>query len=614
MIRAEIEITLELIGPFITKSSAPGAIGLDDLLARDAGGKIYIPATHVTGKLRQAWEELANCLEAYADKHDCVPEKFEIDCLLGDKANGGGLNAQTKRVIFSDFVLYGNNDKEGMRYRIRIDEDRGAVKDRFQLMLESPFSSGEEICFTGKAMLLVDNEETAMRIKEQIQTGLQWISQMGAYRTQGFGCVKDINVHSLTVYPPIDEWPLLVGDKSMALLIKPFESFCVDAATPSGNLFYSSEVISGGTILGCLYNMMGGIAKKHTRDEFGALRKNFHYLRVRHAFPSAECLTRPVTIPLSLVQAGGNNWDVALEKQACLIENEPPSFAPDWKNSGPKAEFGWPKLERELRVRTAIDSQKDRARDEQLFSYDMIKPDGHCWLSQISLSDVPEEQRDETGMQLRQLLSFGLVGLGKSKALADITLLSPGEMKARMAVDRVTERLGADRLVCITLQTDALLLTPNNLDESSGRAELHKAYKKTWDTLCNALDLKYFYAQQELKGGYFLAKRYQRWGNDGKAYYPWLITRAGSVFVFEINDTGNAENALQIWLRDGLPFADNITQAYGIEGDPHDHWKHCPYVPHNGYGEIAVNLEVHERWSPGEKAQPIGDTVQEKPA
>jgi hypothetical protein len=59
-------------------------------------------------------------------------------------------------------------------------------------------------------------------------------------------------------------------------------------------------------------------------------------------------------------------WEPSRDKEIRLGTRP---FAIDWKNGGSvQAEFGWAELQRELRVRTAIDRERRRAKDDQLFA------------------------------------------------------------------------------------------------------------------------------------------------------------------------------------------------------------------------------------------------------
>ncbi len=596
MIRAHLNISIELTGPFITQGSAPGPWGLDAVLARDANDRYLLPGTHVTGKLREAWEELADALNKESAESDPIPDAIEIARLLGGEAYGDALTARPKRLLFSDFILTEPvKTAEGVRYRVRIDPERGAVQDRMQLMVESPFASGQPMKFEGGVDFLAEDEEEINRIQRQIETGLQWVTQLGAYRGQGFGRVTGVQVDVGRSTSPPENAPLTASD-AFDLILRPQSPLCVDDDAPVKNLFRSSEIIPGGVLLGCLFQMLGGEAGRGRDDEYALLRKHFSSLRLRHAFPSDQCMTRPVVMPLSIVQTANGNRDVALERDPCLIGGDAPKFQPDWKDAGPRADFGWPEVKRELRVRTAIDSKKLRARDQQLFSYDMVRPDGLCWLSRVDLTGVEEEEdRAEVAEQLQRLLSLGFMGLGKTKAIAEVNLQPGGTIRPTMPGGEIVPGLGEDGLICITLQTDALLLPKGELDETSGESKLLEVYKAVWQELCSGLALERFYAQQVLKGGEFLAARHDFTGKD---YYPWILTRAGSVFVFSVTNQETARSDLENWLQTGLPLRTSIRESWNIKGEDDEHWRYCPYVPQNGYGEIAVNLSVHEDWRP----------------
>lgn len=599
MIRADIAIEWELRGPFITQSSAPGAHGLDACLARDGDGRPYLPGTQVTGKLRQAWEELADALEGQGKSAAAVPGKDEIDALLGAAASDAERRPRPKRLLFTDFLLAGDPPGEGVRYRIRMDPERGAAEDRCQMLVENPFAAGESLRFVGKISFLAQDAVEAGKIREKVHCGLQWIDQMGAFRTQGFGQVRGVALAEPAIAEMRESKPSPVAetDEGFDLVIRPESPFCLDASGSATNLFASGEIIPGGVLLGCLARMFGLPEARETEDELAALRRNFEHLRLRHAFPSRACLTRPVALPLSLVQTSSRAYDVALERFPRLIDGDAPAFWVDWKDdSALRARFGWPGLERELRVRTAISSEKRRAEDERLFSYEMIRPGGHCWLSRVSLADVPEAERKEVASQLASLLGLGFMGLGKTKTIAAVTPLPAGQIQDALETTAIDRVLDEDGRIVLMLQTPALLLDPRGLDETAREPQLRRAYAETWGALSPHLRLKEFFARQRLAGGEYQAHRFGRQGAD---YYPWLLTEAGSVFVFSVIDQAGMRRDLERWLRGGLPLAEKIRDFYGLQGmRDAEGWKRCPYTPHNGYGEIAVNLEIHRTMRP----------------
>jgi hypothetical protein len=59
------------------------------------------------------------------------------------------------------------------------------------------------------------------------------------------------------------------------------------------------------------------------------------------------------------------------------------------------------------------------------------------------------------------------------------------------------------------------------------------------------------------------------------------------------------------WATMGLPLPKWAVEKYQRDGKKGDHWSNCPYIPQNGYGEIAVNLSIHWDGHPKEKFMPI---------
>ena len=59
------------------------------------------------------------------------------------------------------------------------------------------------------------------------------------------------------------------------------------------------------------------------------------------------------------------------------------------------------------------------------------------------------------------------------------------------------------------------------------------------------------------------------------------------MFVFDVTDQTKADVKVDNWLKHGLPLPDWAENLYG------NNWQTCPFLPENGFGEIAVNLDVH---------------------
>ncbi|MDH4319383.1 MAG: hypothetical protein OEV64_13405, partial [Desulfobulbaceae bacterium] len=544
MIRVDMDITLRVRGPILTKSSAPGNYGLDECVARNSKGEMYIPASHVSGKLREAWEELADCLDDSASP--VVPTKNQILELLG-QASFESPEPRSKKLIFSDFILQaGQNEQCGVGHRIRIDPQMGAVQKGALLSLESPFGPGASITFSGRLSFYATGPGEAATLRLQLLRGLQWIPQLGGMRSIGFGVLEDVSVAE----PVINRVELQPRDWRQAtgfdIVLQPFGPFCISTPTPVDNLFESEEVIPGNVILGMLASALNGLEGHHGRkvgsasgqSKFSVLREHFSKIRITHAFPTADPAKRPIPPPQSLVKVGDNTFDVALLDTPCLINGKPPEFQIDWKD-GSKVykQYGWPTLTRELRVRTAMDPESLRSAEEKLFAYNMVVPEDHRWTARVDLCAIEDEKTRNTLMdQLSALFTVGLLGLGKTKTPVDVTIHGQGTIADVMPSGDI-EGLGPEQLLIITLRTPALLCSAKNLNEESGGRELRTAYEETWQALCPDLQLVRYFARQSLAGGEYLRARFQ-----GDRYLPWLLTEAGAVFVFRVENWEAANN------------------------------------------------------------------------
>ena len=99
-----------------------------------------------------------------------------------------------------------------------------------------------------------------------------------------------------------------------------------------------------------------------------------------------------------------------------------------------------------------------------------------------------------------------------------------------------------------------------------------------------------FFASQSLAGGYQVL-RFQA----NKPYNPFLLTDPGSVFVLRASgDIASAQASIAQWLHAGLSLPGWAQARYG------NHWRTCPFLPEDGFGEVAVNLPCHVEKKPGE--------------
>jgi hypothetical protein len=147
----------------------------------------------------------------------------------------------------------------------------------------------------------------------------------------------------------------------------------------------------------------------------------------------------------------------------------------------------------------------------------------------------------------------------------------------------------------VTLQTPALLidpgrhLAPGGKNGSAREEDLEREYQDVWQELSEgSLRMASYFQRCTLAGGEYFRRRFL--GKDAQ-YKPYLLSSEGSTFLLEpASGEENAARAyLDSWLRSGLPLSRSVRTFYRIPDEPKIQWAHCPYVPENGYGEIAVN-------------------------
>ena len=591
-------VTLRLQGPVLTRSSTPWVPGIDAPAAR-SGGKLLLPGTLVQGALRHAWVEVARAAPgAFTDPG---PSLLGGGVERNGVIQGGGV-PQRGRLRIGDFLA---DDRLGGRLtRIEIDDELGSVKSGHMKVAEAPYLPGEEAVFEGKVELFAADGKDADEALFQLRAGLGWIAAYGSEKTVGFGRSLGFDVAEERRDAKANATVQASGGANALPLCVTFEEpVCFPSVQPVDYLFESTDEIPGGTLKGALATTLNLLAGLQPGAPVGAdvarklprwkdLAENLSVVRFTNAFPApalanGEAPPRPVRPPLSLVKwkdssKAERRSDAWRAEGPFVLGGQAPAFAADWKDvSDVREAFGWFRLKRELRVHTAIDSEKGTVAPGKLFALEMLRPEGATWRGSVVLDGVLEAQRAAVAAQLRDLLeSVGLRRVGKTDARAKVVIPAedPGDAVRSGA-------LAADGPFIVTLQTDALLGDGSALAENAGAAELRAFYEKAWLELSGgSLRLVRFFARQRLLGGKYLWKRFR----PGSPYAPWLLTAAGSVFVLEPNGGARAaREKLVTWRTGGLPIPPGLAG-----GEPA--WKFCPFVPENGWGEIAVNLATHD--------------------
>lgn len=606
MTQIKLEVTLTLIGPVLTQSSAAGDLGVDSPIARLTTGECFLPYSLIKGRLRQSWDELK------------LPD---ADSWFGQP----GLSMAIRgRLRFGDFVEQRTGEKDSskrspVRHRIRIDESTGAADDGALQVIESPFAAGQFITFLGDIRYFAASDEEAAQVEANVRKAFQWTTSFGAERTSGFGRVESVRVRTIDVEAegiahaasPPSTTPRA---SRFELDIRLDDPFCIARRRVDNNLFESEEVIPGSVIRGVLASTLNELlghassakidANAASGTSWEALAAHFNEVRFTCAFPS-DSEKRPGVPPRSLVFAGNELFDVALCDGPGLIDGQAPRFAVDWKGheaDAARAELGWPGMakRRTLRVRTAIDRKQRRASEGQLFAYETIAPDGLVWRACADLSDIAgSTERELVRQQLETVLAMKVAAFGKTKASGRVAMRpATTESSAHESAGAVDE--SGSRTWVLALQTPALLCNPALLNESSGRDELFSAYARVWRELSDdRLELVRYFAGETLAGGY-LVYRFQH----DKPYKPFLLTDAGSVFVLHerAGSNGDAAALIGTWAGKGLPLPKWAEEEYGTT------WETNPFLPADGFGEIFVDDRHHKDRHPGSRFRLIERT------
>ena len=594
-----LRITLALKGPVLTKSTNPASFGLDAVVARDfRTDRPMLPGTLIEGRVREALHQLG--------------ETCRLDELFGRQTFDASSNEPLRgRLMVDDLLATTDGSPNQSTSRIAIDFVLGSAKGEALRVIETPFRPGEPVEFTGLARVFCADDQEAEEIARLLRLGLAWQVQFGAQRTTGFGRSETVAVKAMKA-PDRQPPSLPTAPIALDLAIQPEGPLCIARHKIGDNLFESDDLIPG--------NMLAG-AIKQTANALGVNIPEFDSLRFRHAFPT-QGSQRPRALPLSTVRAGKKPlYDIANQRDPVLLKDEQgqfvaPAFPLDWKEHGDAlGKLEWAKPARELRVRTAIDSVKRTADrgvkgDEgALFAWEMVHPfaDGGdktpiIWRTRIDLSKVTNKKATADAL-VSVLVWLGFVS--KTKAFCEV--LAKPVLKPEEAPE-----LKTDEPLFLVLQTPALLADPR-FQENPGvpphgaltGAEMLALYRAVWNELSSdSLVLSHHFAQQHLAGGNHLYHYFQKNKKADQPYDPWLLTDAGSVFVFTVKDV-KAQAKLAAWLTGGLPLPGWAKQRFG------DHWQHNPYRPENGFGEVAVHVSPFPRpeFRPISLANPILPTL-----
>ena len=396
---------------------------------------------------------------------------------------------------------------------------------------------------------------------------------------------------------------------------------------PKSNFIESEKIIPGSAVKGSLarfLNLICGVSPSTQSidqsnsavandNAFPLIAKYYSRLRFLHAFPALTGQSaRPVVLPYSAVQvisAEGEPVfsDVALREGPVLdIHNRAPRFMIDWKEGEEtkklRESFGWGTPEIINKTRTAIEEKTRTAEEEKLYTFQYLTPyqipdhdypDGEKsrlrWISMLRLPKIDPAEKQLLLQELNRAIHLGWRYMGKRDAR--FQMVDIGKEEAASHVISRKPMFSQEGIAVILLQTDTLMFDAKALAQIKSNVDLQDVYTKYWSELSDgSCILQSFFARQHMSGGYLAKKLYPLY-SDG--YYPYVLTEAGSVFVLKIRNKAVAEKKLLDFIENGLPLPSQIIALLPQVEFPWEHWRNCPYVPENGYGEIIVNLDWH---------------------
>jgi hypothetical protein len=596
-------IRLKMRGPLLTTSSAPLGFGIDAPFARNAAGDHYLAGSLVKGRIKEAWQELADS-EAGGS--------WDWARWMGKEPPQTGAedwDSERGLLQFTDFTLQrdvsASLDEDLITYRIARDRQTHSVRSGQNLMIQSPFAAGGEYWFEGRVWAIVSPAE-ALLLDRGLHQGLCFTPALGAETSVGFGVIADVEVARETQWTNGNGWGA-ADAAHWGVAFAPEGPLCLAGRRIAENIFESEPDIAGSVIKGALAALLlrlhgaagtdvSTIPGLAPQSLYKDLCREFSKLRVLHAKPVLKGgRRRPQALPLSAIKVGDDHLkDAALTAALRPVDGYAPAFQFDWKREDRKKpdwetankELALTPPAHELRVRTQIETDKRRARDQALFAYRMLAAraldseggvDEYEWLTEFGFGSMEPQTQALVKAQLAALLgSYGLPGVGKLKTRCQAS---------RVAVESPADAIKREAVFIVTLQTPALLCDVEQIgDGLSDASQVYADYWKEASQDSFELDRERFYASQDLAGGGYLWRRF----SPQRIYRPYVLTRAGSTFVLKATGRGSAEERLALWRRSGLPLARTVCDRFGLRGDAAD-WQRCPYVPENGFGEIAVD-------------------------
>jgi hypothetical protein len=621
MIATRVDVTLVIEGPFHS-GSGRSTDWIDKLTVRkSSSGAALIPDTEFAGRLYHLAAALGYEL-------DVLVHLFGYGRSSGAEADshGGrrGAGAPTRgALLFEDLVETDGRTNEtsiGFLQHRRDLDDQVVPGDMY--VVESPLRTGEQARFSGAIRFLSEDLVVAERVVAAVDALIRGLDQIGGFWHTDWGSIVD---SSAVVTHDRLRVPEFAADcKSLELILRPSKALCLTGLQVSlRNLFVSEDNVRGSTIKATIASMLrvalAGSVRRAVREraaldllESNLWRIVFLDARPRQANPG---FPRPSVLPSSLatVKEAGQARTLIVD---CALIDQPPTgfldlrFAVDWKShvrASVEARFSDSVKSmtvpvrpiRSLRTHTAIDYSSRSAAESQLFAHEVVEPDDerYFWHARVLLHEVPAQERGTVAAALQALFRLGLHGVGKTKAWVAAEIKSDQSSGTPTPTSPIQVREGEAWWV-LTLQSEALMLLPedlrsNSADQAYGRAI--EELSRSGSEAAPLLRLIRQFASESLVGGTHLVE-YHRWPKRE----PQVITRRGSVFVVTPADGANADEALALvhhWCSYGLPIRKSTVEYFKLSlSEQQEWWKVLPFLPANGYGELAALHTLHSSY------------------
>ena len=588
--------------PFLFASLETSAVGVDAQSLTDEAGRLILPADHLKGLLRHAFEvlqERSSSALAGVDVAKLLGEKSRAEADEKNPAAEGGeaFRPIPGELLFGDlcaetFTFDGathllaawrsRKASERASTRIKIDGETGVVEDGMLQVVDLPAPLDALVCFEGEIVLHASADK-AKCVGAALGKALRLIPYFGAMRSVGFG--EHEAEHSSVGAPQIGK----AKRASLAPMARFYldgrfdRPFVIDAERLGDNLFVGRSVTPGAVVKGALAE---ALKRRGLDASEGTLGAALTALRIGHGFPvdpdSGVLCDR--ALPLA-AKALGEKLEARREgSEDGLIDSRCADFPLDWKPKAfdeLRAQLGRPesRIAKLPRGHTAIDNATGSAMNNMLF---VEAARGLRWGGStptyalrfvFDFFDAPPNSREVE--QILDALADGLDGIGKTRARLDFD--------HQIAAAAPTANVG-DRFT-LMLETPAALVDLDSAeaprDKANRPASAFEQLERYFALLLPGAKLVDVYLQARRVGGYPAQRRRGRSG----AYRPYTIFEPGSCFVFEAPRNVSFNDEVRAQLRRGLP-ATHWTAGARLEIV--DDWRRFPWLPAAGYGEFSV--------------------------